>query len=1014
MLDPEWRLQHKATLTYEGFLDALQRTNPDTSPGADAWRVSELKKAGEVAIRVWVQIWNHCTSGDQAWPEAFTYTKIVLPARKHCNPAKISDARPINVMALLYRISCKAITREVLMQLSHRLPASISGGLPGRSSADLWYHTQYIIEQSLEQGTELYGAVTDLQKFFNSIPRIHLHRLLISFGIDRTWATQWINLLDSMKKTVVVAQDFSLPRTSICGIPEGCPFSVAAAVMIGAHLTAWITTRTEATALIYIDNIEILSKDSHEIHQATSLALRFFDAWAFRIDRDKSWSWTTSDPQQHKDAASFEIVAARLNLGSFQRYRKSTKHGHLAVRLQEGISRAKCIAALPLDVKARLQAINAGPMQVALYGSEISYVGDQAIQGMRTAISRVLACPNRGTNHKVVMITQDSGIHDPKVHIILRAIRTARRAFWKFPNQYEDFALHMFANGGDCRKAWGPASTLAAYFTSISIAYDQQGYITLADHGNRVHLFYSGFSDIESIVLQAWYNKTFPELTKRQQLHDLQDLDLALTSRILDKMPPKDARVARTFLSGGFPTAIQAKHWTDTTDSCRLCGRDDTLAHRVLVCESTSRPRALHPVLATGRLRAEAPWARSIQAHNSLRDLWDGIAMPELSNTVCDGEDGLTLYTDGTCDRPADLQIAQAAWAVVLDPLPGIAARTANHSRIEQHIAEMHVQECGRCPGRQSIGRAELLALAVAIARVKHLRVVSDCKGAIDIANSLLGGQGLERYANHQNFDVISYLHRAIHKWPPGLRRIVISKIKSHQQPPFALTCVRDVAGNEAADTAAKRTLAHSLPELQRILRDARDHKGRETRDLPLILSGVVDTTRTFIQAIKSTRASPDAPHENPPPRGDFGGIVFDSHNRFFQYLHSLHCNGSNFCDGLHRARTSDMLLGLKCWFLSRNILDLPFQLRIPWLTMYTAHQECIVFCSMRKGVLELNLLPSRNYSIRSDPSSNRILCHGTFQSPGPLHPHRSVLPYAPGALIRGHSCHTISGFARS
>ena len=238
----------------------------------------------------------------------------------------------------------------------------------------------------------------------------------------------------------------------------------------------------------------------------------------------------------------------------------------------------------------------------------------------------------------------------------------------------------------------------------------------------------------------------------------------------------------------------------------------------------------------------------------------------------------MALVTD------ADLQIAQAAWAVVLDPTPGIAARNAFHSRIEQHISEMHVQECGRCPGRQSIGRAELLALAVAFARVKNLRVVSDCKGAIDIANSLLGGQGLDRYANHQNFDVISSLHKAFHKWPLESRRITISKIKSHQQPPFALTCVRDVAGNEAADSAAKRVLVHSPPVLRNLLQVAREHKGREIIELPQILSGVVGTTRAFIQAIKSTRPARDALQERPSRGGGTADVVFDPHNRFFHF----------------------------------------------------------------------------------------------------------------------------------
>ena len=160
----------------------------------------------------------------------------------------------------------------------------------------------------------MFGAVTDLQKFFNSVPRSFLKRLLITFGIDAAWVTQWIELLDIMKKSVVVSQDFSLPRTSICGIPEGCPFSVVAAVMIGAQLTAWIQARSNATLLVYIDNFEIISGDVDEIHRATSLALRFFEAWAFQIDRGKSWSWTTADPAMHRRALTFECCQDELGM----------------------------------------------------------------------------------------------------------------------------------------------------------------------------------------------------------------------------------------------------------------------------------------------------------------------------------------------------------------------------------------------------------------------------------------------------------------------------------------------------------------------------------------------------------------------------------------------------------------------------------------------------------------------------------------------------------------------------
>ena len=42
-----------------------------------------------------------------------------------------------------------------------------------------------------------------------------------------------------------------------------------------------------------------------------------------------------------------------------------------------------------------------------------------------------------------------------------------------------------------------------------------------------------------------------------------------------------------------------------------------------------------------------------------------------------------------------------------------------------------------------------------------------------------------------------------------------LDKIKSHQQGPFSLDDVRKVAGNEAADLAARNVLAETPPDLQ-------------------------------------------------------------------------------------------------------------------------------------------------------------------------------------------------------
>ena len=392
-------------------------------------------------------------------------------------------------------------------------------------------------------------------------------------------------------------------------------------------------------------------------------------------------------PAMHRHALTFELHAAKLNLGCFQRYRKSTRHGNLATRLKE--------------------AILAGPLQVALYGSEISYIGEKSVKGLRSATSKVLACSNHGTNHKVAILSYHGGICDPKVQIVLRAIRTARRAYWKFPEQYNGFISFMCANNGDCRKAWGPAGTLASYLNSLRISIDSHGFLSLAEQDLQVHLFRSGFTAVRNFILQAWSAIVQQDITKRKHLHDAPAVDPALTGHYIDKLGANEARTIRTYLSGGFTTEECARHWANTDENCRLCGEVDTLAHRLQTCDATANARQHHQVLGrVDQVRAEAPWARYSPAGYQLTHLWDSLALPCIVSTFDDGPRGRIIYTDGTCDHPKDTQIAQAAWSIVADPSPGIEHVQAAHAQLHWHIQEMHLFFFQHPRGRrQSVGQ---------------------------------------------------------------------------------------------------------------------------------------------------------------------------------------------------------------------------------------------------------------------------------------------------------------------
>ena len=230
-----WKIQNSVSLSVADFKAAITHTRNDSAPGADGWRVLELQALCDTAIECWV----HTLQGRQGWPSSFAWAKIVLLG-KVPDPSVIADGRPINILATMYRVTVKDIAREVLIKLTSTLPASLVGGLPKRNPFDLWYSTQHLIELSDKTQSPLYGVVTDLQKFFNSIPRRGLARLMIHLGIDPIFVHQWNKLFFDQKRCVVAQNDISTPCSSRCGAPKGCPFSVVAAIAIGLF---WLPMR---------------------------------------------------------------------------------------------------------------------------------------------------------------------------------------------------------------------------------------------------------------------------------------------------------------------------------------------------------------------------------------------------------------------------------------------------------------------------------------------------------------------------------------------------------------------------------------------------------------------------------------------------------------------------------------------------------------------------------------------------------------------------------------------------
>eukprot|EP00438_Fugacium_kawagutii_P009671 Skav216987 [mRNA] locus=scaffold594:216399:217610:+ [translate_table: standard] len=128
-------------------------------------------------------------------------------------------------------------------------------------------------------------------------------------------------------------------------------------------------------------------------------------------------------------------------------------------------------------------------------------------------------------------------------------------------------------------------------------------------------------------------------------------------------------------------------------------------------------------------------------------------------------------------------------------------------------------------PGKQTIDRAELFAIAVAVSQAWKTRVISDSQYALRILEALVSGIELAVFQRAPNFDLITLLSIAL----KGRGRDCISwiKIESHQDllgPVFGMDFYH-VLGNHVADSEAKKQYHAVGQEVTKIIEDVARHE---------------------------------------------------------------------------------------------------------------------------------------------------------------------------------------------
>eukprot|EP00972_Heterocapsa_arctica_P086679 12777526-Heterocapsa_arctica.AAC.1 len=104
---------------------------------------------------------------------------------------KADDLRPLTILSVLYRLWARIQWQDLADWIASWIDHTVFGGIQQRSALDAMQVIAHLVERAQVSGAEVGGVSFDLSKFFDTIPRYILYKLLSMLGIPPSILQPW-------------------------------------------------------------------------------------------------------------------------------------------------------------------------------------------------------------------------------------------------------------------------------------------------------------------------------------------------------------------------------------------------------------------------------------------------------------------------------------------------------------------------------------------------------------------------------------------------------------------------------------------------------------------------------------------------------------------------------------------------------------------------------------------------------------------------------------------------------
>ena len=665
-------------LSVDAIRMVFRNTQALQTGGPDGWRREDVKSLPDDMLHDLVALYEAVESG-MPWPTQLTRGHVFClqkTPRKH----DVANYRPVVLFSLLYRLWGNMRARHYLTQMERLASFPAFGFLKGRSCMDLTASIQTTIEAALKTGGHVVGALFDIVKCFNNIPRAPIMFLAAWFGMEPGVITAWSSFLDSMHRSFLVHQVPSASQLSDTGLPEGDSMSCVGMVLLTFSFHYYCQHfQPNITAMSYVDNLELIAGTPGSLAAGIVTVRTWIESFCMSLDDRKSACWAaTAADRKSLSVLGLSVIEGGLDLGTTMVYGSRLRNAPLQDRIKSVAPFWTRLRMLRLSLWHKLLVVRQALLPRALYASELTFLGDHWFVKLRSQIMKALKFDRAGAN-PIIRLGFVCGLTlDPAYHDAWKTLRLMVQS-WQSNSQVLRSWVEYCSNLTG-RPTYGPFAKMMRLLAFLNWRLRTVDEIEILP-GVWFSLQHGDLRVLRTLFDHFWRQRMTAFVRHRDCFSDLHGINFKVSFAPRNSLGHAKLELLHCIQDGTFfLQTSKAKYDPSISELCP-CGKDlDSIPHRALHC-----PRYAGVQLKFVDVRRMWHALPVVMTHHGLcpsNDLqeryWQELARipwehpPWARQPTCGGFQ--QIFTDGSGACPTVPAHGLAAWCVVSVELGGPVA----------------------------------------------------------------------------------------------------------------------------------------------------------------------------------------------------------------------------------------------------------------------------------------------------------------------------------------------------